>query len=651
MKLSVIIVNYNVRYFLEQVLRSVQRAARGLSVEVFVVDNNSKDDSVAMVREQFPDVQLIVNQENTGFAKANNQAIRASSGAYILLLNPDTVVAENTFTKCLVFMDLHPEAGGLGVRMIDGAGKFLPESKRGFPSPWVAFCKTFGLSGLFPKSRIFNHYHLGYLPEDQTHEVEVLAGAFMLLRRSVLDEIGLLDEAFFMYGEDIDWSYRIVKAGYKNYYFPETTIIHYKGESTKKGSLNYVRVFYQAMIIFARKHFQGGKASLFVLMLQMAIYLRAFLTLISNIFKVIRLPLWDAAVMYAGLYGLKVFWSNYYYKDSGHFDDTILYFNFPLYVFIWLTTIYFSGGYDESGNLRRLVRGLAIGTVLIAAVYGFLDMQYRSSRAIIAMGAVVAIAGTVALRMLIHFLRFRNFNVGKEQPKNLVIIGSKAESERGERLLQRVQIAKNQIGIISPKVEYDEQVFLGSINQLADLVRIYNIEEIIFCSKDLAYQDIIGWMSALNANIEYKILPENSQSIIGSSSKNTAGELYTVNVRFKISAPRNRRSKRTFDILLALFLLVTLPVQLLIVKNRMGLIRNIFTVLGAKKSWAGYIPLAKPLVLPKLKPGVLTPADAISIEKLDEATQQRLNFFYAKDYKISRDITIVYEAYRALGKR
>jgi len=238
MKLSVIIVNYNVKYFLEQALLSVRKASRGLPVEVYVVDNNSVDDSVQMVEEKFPEVHLIQNKHNPGFSIANNQAIRLSKGEYVLLLNPDTVVEEDTFEKCISFMDAHPEAGGLGVRMIDGSGAFLPESKRGFPSPWVAFCKTVGLSRLFPKSRLFNHYHLGYLDEMETNEVEVLAGAFMLLRRTTLDKVGLLDEAFFMYGEDIDLSYRIIQGGYKNYYLPETSIIHYKGESTKKGSLN-----------------------------------------------------------------------------------------------------------------------------------------------------------------------------------------------------------------------------------------------------------------------------------------------------------------------------------------------------------------------------------------------------------------------------
>ena len=243
MKLSVIIVNYNVKYFLEQCLLSALKAAERVSTEIFVVDNNSVDGSVEMVQQKFPSVKVIANTKNTGFSKANNQGIRESKGEYVLLLNPDTVVEEDTFEKVVSFMDQHSDAGGLGVKMLDGTGRFLPESKRGLPTYDVAFYKIFGLSKLFPRSKTFGKYHLGYLDENKTHEVDVLAGAFMLLRKSVLDKIGLLDEDYFMYGEDIDLSYRITKAGYKNYYFPETRIIHYKGESTKRTSVNYVLVF------------------------------------------------------------------------------------------------------------------------------------------------------------------------------------------------------------------------------------------------------------------------------------------------------------------------------------------------------------------------------------------------------------------------
>ncbi len=235
-RLSVIIVNYNVRYFLEQAIVSVLKAAERVETEIIVVDNRSVDGSCEMVERRFPEVRLLRNKENLGFSAANNQGMAMARGEYFLLLNPDTVLAEDTLEKTVAFMDAHPQAGGLGVKMLDGRGSFLPESKRAFPSPDVAFWKAFGFSALFPRSRVFGRYHLGFLDPDEVHEVEVLAGAFMLLRRSVIEQIGGLDEAFFMYGEDIDLSYRIVQAGYKNYYFPHSPIIHYKGESTKKGN-------------------------------------------------------------------------------------------------------------------------------------------------------------------------------------------------------------------------------------------------------------------------------------------------------------------------------------------------------------------------------------------------------------------------------
>lgn len=241
MDLSIVIVSYNVRHFLEQTLHSLSKASQNKNVEIWVVDNHSKDDSVAMVREKFPHVRLIVNQDNPGFSKANNQAIAQAQGKYILILNPDTVLQEDTIDVCYEYMERNPETGALGVKMIDGQGKFLPESKRALPTPWVSFCKIFGLSWLFPRSRTFGQYHLGYLSDEEIHEIDILSGAFMWIRKDVLDKVGAFDERFFMYGEDVDLSYRIRLAGYKNIYLPTTSIIHYKGESTKRGSLNYVK--------------------------------------------------------------------------------------------------------------------------------------------------------------------------------------------------------------------------------------------------------------------------------------------------------------------------------------------------------------------------------------------------------------------------
>jgi GT2 family glycosyltransferase len=240
-------------------------------VEVLVVDNNSTDGSIDYLQPKFPFVQFIANKENVGFSKANNQLLKQAAGKYVLFLNPDTILPEDGLKTCLQFMESHPQSGALGVRMIDGSGRFLKESKRGFPTPGVSFCKLSGLTKIFPASKLFARYYLGHLKEKETHEVDVLSGAFMFVRKDVLDKTGGFDERFFMYAEDIDLSYRIQQAGYKNYYLPECTIIHFKGESTIKDG-RYIKLFYQAMIQFVRKHFRGGMSGLYIGLLKMVIW-------------------------------------------------------------------------------------------------------------------------------------------------------------------------------------------------------------------------------------------------------------------------------------------------------------------------------------------------------------------------------------------
>jgi GT2 family glycosyltransferase len=649
LKLAVIIVNYNVRHFLEQALLSVRKASEGLSVETWVVDNNSVDDSVAMVQHKFPEVKLIANRENVGFSTANNQAIRLSTAEYVLLLNPDTVVQADTFQKTLDFMDSRPDVGGLGVRTIDGSGKFLPESKRGFPSPWVAFCKAFGLSALFPKSPLFNRYYLGYLSEFESHEIDVLVGSFMLMRRSVLDKIGLLDEAFFMYGEDIDLSYRIVKGGFKNYYFADTTIIHYKGESTKKGSLNYVRVFYGAMIIFAKKHFQGQQATSFIALMQAAVWFRAALTVATGALKKIYLPILDAVLIFVGLYFLKNFWSNYYFDNPNYIHDVFLFVNAPIYISLWLSMIYMSGGYDLPVSLRRILRGVFVGTFAAAAVYGFLDLSLRSSRMLIVLGALWAGTALIGLRLLLHFIKNRNFKLGTEGVQNLVIVGSKTEAERVRTLLNQANVSKNFIGIVSPDETTDHDVFLGSLRQLGEIVRIYRVEEVIFCSRDIGANDIMAWMSQLGAGIDMRIVPEESMSIIGSSDKNTKGELYTIDIRFNVAQPIHRRNKRVFDLTVCLSMLLTLPVLLVFAKNRNLILKNLLPILTASKTWVAYAVqkmangTGASENLPKLKNGVFSPLNAANLTEPNAPTIQRLNFLYAKDYDVWRDAEIVWK--------
>jgi len=283
MDLSVIIVSYNVKYFLEQCLLSVRKASESIDCEIFVVDNNSADESCSMVKSEFPEIKLIINPTNRGFSAANNQALKLATGRFILILNPDTIVEEDTFCKCISFMENHPDAGAVGVRMIDGKGRFLPESKRGIPFPGAAFCKMIGLSHLFPKSKQFNKYYLGYLDEKKKTKADIISGAFMFLRREAVLKTGLLDEDFFMYGEDIDYSYRMLQTGFSNYYFPDTSIVHFKGQSTSKEDLNIFIAFYKAMIIFVHKNLSDGNSKIFIIMIKIAIIFRAGLSLVKRV--------------------------------------------------------------------------------------------------------------------------------------------------------------------------------------------------------------------------------------------------------------------------------------------------------------------------------------------------------------------------------
>lgn len=263
MQLSIIIVNYNVKYFLEQCLYSVQKACTGIKGEIFVVDNHSTDGSREYLSSKFPEVIFKWNRSNEGFGKASNSVLKEAKGDYVLFLNPDTIVPEDCFEKCLSFFEKNKNCGSLGVRMLDGNGRFLKESKRGFPAPLISFFKMAGLATLFPSSKIFARYYEGHLSKNKNNEVDVLSGAFMMLSKKAISLTGGFDENFFMYGEDVDLSFRIKKAGMSNYYFADTCILHFKGESTQKISSDYIKHFYGAMNLFVEKHYSHKKTIVF----------------------------------------------------------------------------------------------------------------------------------------------------------------------------------------------------------------------------------------------------------------------------------------------------------------------------------------------------------------------------------------------------
>ncbi|MCK5168478.1 MAG: hypothetical protein KAQ75_01260, partial [Bacteroidales bacterium] len=335
--------------------------------------------------------------------------------------------------------------------------------------------KMSGISRLFPKSKKFGKYHLSYLNKNEIHEVEVLAGAFMLLRKSAIGKIGLLDETFFMYGEDIDLSYRMIKGGYKNYYFPETTIIHYKGESTKKGSLNYVFVFYNAMIIFAHKHFSIKNAKVFSFLINIAIYFRAFIAVLNRFVKKAFLPVLDLTSIYLGYYFIKPIWEQYKFHENGYYPDEFLRFAVPAYILIWICSIWFNGGYSKQIKLFNILKGILIGTFIILILYALLPEHLRFSSALILIGAFISVILTLINRTIIHFIKYFPQDFKRKRKLRMVIVGLKNEIDRVQKIITEAEIKPEIIGYVSPNQESQSEYHIANANQLNEIVKIHKI--------------------------------------------------------------------------------------------------------------------------------------------------------------------------------
>jgi GT2 family glycosyltransferase len=595
---------------------------------------------VDYIRQRFPTVQVIANKDNPGFSKANNQAIQIAKGEFVLILNPDTLVAEDTFDICIDFMSRYADAGALGVKMIDGKGIFLPESKRALPTPEVAFYKMFGLAAIFPQSHRFGKYHLSYLSKDETNPVDILSGAFMFFRKKVLDEIGYFDETFFMYGEDIDLSYRVLKAGYKNYYLADTTIIHYKGESTKKGSLNYVRVFYQAMIIFARKHFASSRAGLFSFLINMAVVFRALVTVVLNLLSSSYLVLIDALISFGGIYYLVHLYASNIKNAPEYYPLQFIGVVIPSYILIWIVSAYFSGGYEKPYRVVPIFRGIVVGTVVIAALYGFLPEGWRFSRAIILLGSFCT--GTIMLltRLLYSLLRYQQFSFERVDNNRVMAIGSQAYTQQARMILQTV----------APLSELVSEI--ESMSDVRNIAPLFKAKEIIFCADQLSYKEIIQQIVALGAGYDYKILSPGTDTLIGSNSKNNAGDLYAADIHLNLAKPIARRQKRLLDVLVSLSMLPFLPVLIFVVNGSGSFLSNWIQVLTGRKTWVGYWEKSPEAVrgLPVLRRAVVNQATQYTSSEINAADVRKLNYLYAKHYSISDDLGIMIRNIRQLGK-
>lgn len=654
MDLSIIIVNYNVKHFIEQCLLSVRKAIEGMQAEVIVVDNNSVDGSQQMLREKFADeIILIENTGNPGFSKANNQGIAIAKGRYVLLLNPDTVVEEKTFHTCLAFMDARPKAGALGVKMIDGKGHFLPESKRALPTPWVSFYKIFGLSALFPKSRRFGKYHLSYLDKDENHEIEILSGAFMWMRKSALDEIGYLDEDFFMYGEDIDLSYRFILANYQNFYLADTQIIHYKGESTKKGSLNYVKVFYNAMIIFAEKHFGGSRKRLFILGIRFAVYLRALLAIVYRIYQRWGFPILEAILVYGAIQGIKEYWEHYVkFIEGGTYPIEFDLIAAPIYTLVFISLLSIAGAYQKPYRIRPLITATLSGFIAIATV-SYMFPQINFSRAIVGLSSIFTLIIAITTRGIINWRERGSFFFTELSPKRVLIAGGDEDglNRVGHLLLQEVDEPVELVGSIAPEniANIDPSwETLGTFEQLDEIIRFYRVEEVIFDNKSISTERILDLMLQLkDQDIDYKIVPPDADYIIGPQAIYLSR--FGRQILYNLQKPSQRLHKRIFDTSASLLMLMIFPVSFFLYKRPLAAFSGLWKVLISQKHMVSYIPPGEK-DLPKLKPGLLSILQRVSNRhQIKQLNLNRLNSYYARVYTWYMDLEILLKAWRKIG--
>lgn len=672
--LSVIIVNYNVKAFLEQCLMAIERAKHDLNIEIFVVDNASVDGSQAMVKKRFPYVHLIENKKNIGFSKANNQALKLINGKYILILNPDTLIQEDTLIILKNFLDTHPNAGAVGCKLINPDGSFQIASRRGLPTPWVAFTRIFGLSKIFPKSRLFGKYNMTYLGSNVKSEVDVLPGSLMFMRKDILDKIGYFNEDYFMYGEDIDLCYRIKKEGWKIFYIPTTKAIHYKGESTKKGEISFVSNFYSAMLIFTNKHFKSHYSIFLRTILTVGIYSRAFVSYLWRILKYFVSPLLDSILIIVSIFLAIKIWLPHYSLERFRVVA-------PIYIFVWFISIYLFGAYHKKGkyHLKPILWSSIVG-LLVNSTFTYFFKQFAYSRVVVLISFILIIIMLSIWRIV---YRFRG-PLSKEGPlsklRRAIIIGAGKEGKRILRKLQnRPDMQYEVCGFVDfePKSvgkEINGTEVLATIDNIKDVIRVEKINDVIFSSDRLTNAQILETIVlAQGSGVNFRIVPHELEYIVAKSSVDEIDTLPILDM-IGVADPLDLMVKRIFDIIAStLIIIITFPLMLinflfggrLVAKKVIGYAGQPISIkfFEGGMGFMKYIPLYFSVFTGKLsivgseitefepsefhtiyKPGLIGLVQIKSREKKKALTRQEkdyYNLYYVKNQSIITDIQII----------
>ncbi len=566
MDLSIIIVSYNVKDYLRGAIASVVRslAAGALTGEILVVDNASSDGSVAMLRREFPNVHLFEPGENLGFGRANNLALKVAKGDFFLLLNPDTIVGEDTLRAMMDFMREHPEAGLAGCKLLNGDGTFQLSCRRGFPTPWASFTKLFGFARLFPGSRIFARYNLTYLPVDATYEVDALGGAFMMLSRKAYEATDAFDESFFMYGEDLDLCYRAKRAGFAIYYVHSTATIHFKGESTRRSALNEVKVFYEAMHVFVKKHYRAS--FVFNMLLRLGIFIRTAIALVRKYRGTIALVLLDYLVIAASVLLTSKFWlGRWFGLVQLDYPWALI---VPPAIAVALLAILRAYQPSRRSSLRPVI--IAVPAILIGlSSLTYFFKEFLASRSFVSIVTVVAGLLLVLDRAALGIVRRLRYGTGTSanpQLRRAIIIGTDDEAQRIAKLLERMEFFRRceVIGFIDRSLErLNAEIapglhILGDTNMVGKIVRDKRIAEVIFASDAVPYTEVLAIMQRTSEEnpalrINFSMVPAASDALLGKQNiellTGTSGEsIPLLPVEYNLERISHRFAKRMLDL-------------------------------------------------------------------------------------------------------
>lgn len=588
LEVSIIIVNYNAKDCLLQCLRSIDLAMSGISGEVIVVDNHSTDGSVRYLDRLFPCVQFISLKENLGFARANNLALERARGEFILFLNPDTLLEEPTLKVMLAYMRQNPEVGICGCRVLNPDGTLQLACRRSYPTPWASFCKISGLQRLFPKSRLFAQYNQTFRSEDETYFVDAVSGSFMFSRRCALNQSGGFDPNFFMYGEDLDLCYRISKAGWKIAYVPDTSIIHYKGVSTKQSYLNEVDIFYDAMELFARKHYSNS--TVLVHVLRLGILLRSWLAHAWRYRRSLLVLLLDLLSMNGLLLvATKLRFGSYFGFPPGAYPTVF----FALSI-VTLGSMLATGEYLESRpSLRRAVVGQMICFFVLTALTNFFK-DWAFSRGVLLMLISFGIMTTGLIRVIFAVY---DRSLGKEADRRIAIVGTNEAAAKIIRALQSAETRNTDLVGIVTRSETDQTTFcevpiVSDLSRLPELIERHRLGEIIIADTSIPRKEVMDLMaraSALSARFHVAL---DYEDIVVSRIVNEAAGIEPTLPPYNLTRWRYRAAKRIFDIAVSLFFLTLgLPLVYLLTRSLGSSSKKLWDVLTGRYSIVGLYPL------------------------------------------------------------